>query len=88
MQNETSSNNSVGEFFGLLAIAFIVLKLTGFVGWSWWLVLAPLYVPALILIAFSWIGLWVCKMAYHLSKGRPDPKHKRNFKKFQSNKIK
>lgn len=32
-------------FFGLLTIAFVVLKLTGFINWSWWLVLLPLYGP-------------------------------------------
>lgn len=26
---------------GWLTVAFVVLKLTGFIDWSWWLVLAP-----------------------------------------------
>ena len=29
--------------FGWLTVAFVVLKLTGFIDWSWWLVLAPLW---------------------------------------------
>lgn len=39
------------SIFGLLGIAFIVLKLTGFITWSWWYVLMPLYVMPAILIA-------------------------------------
>lgn len=31
------------SFWGLLGILFIGLKLTGFIAWSWWLVLLPLY---------------------------------------------
>ena len=32
-------------YAGLIGIAFIVLKLTGFVGWPWIWVLAPFWVP-------------------------------------------
>jgi fatty acid desaturase len=32
-------------FFGLLTIVFITLRLTGFIAWSWWWVLAPLWMP-------------------------------------------
>ena len=35
------------DFFGLLSIVFITLKLTGFIDWSWWWVLAPLWGPLL-----------------------------------------
>jgi hypothetical protein len=31
------------NFFGLLTIVFITLKLTGYINWSWWWVLAPLW---------------------------------------------
>jgi hypothetical protein len=31
------------NFFTLLGILFIGLKLTGFITWSWWLVLLPIY---------------------------------------------
>ena len=30
--------NGIG-FFGLLTVCFVVLKLTGYINWSWWLVL-------------------------------------------------
>lgn len=42
-------------FFSGLGLIFIVLKLTETVAWSWWVVLAPLYVPfilAIILVVF------------------------------------
>jgi hypothetical protein len=38
------------DFFGLLTIAFIVLKLTGYIQWSWWWVLAPLWISLGVLI--------------------------------------
>lgn len=44
MANNTSSSGGIG-FGGLLTIVFIVLKLTGVVAWSWWWVLAPLWIP-------------------------------------------
>jgi len=38
------------SFMPLLALLFIGLKLTNYIDWSWWLVTAPLYVPAIIAI--------------------------------------
>lgn len=35
----------------LLLIAFIVLKLTGVINWSWVWVLAPFWIPLLIVVA-------------------------------------
>ena len=40
---------SIG-FWGLLALVFIVLKLVGVITWSWLWVLAPIWIPAVILI--------------------------------------
>lgn len=34
----------------LLTIVFIVLKLTHVIDWSWWLVLAPIWVMILLII--------------------------------------
>lgn len=31
-------------FVGLLTLVFITLKLTGVIAWSWWWVLAPLWI--------------------------------------------
>ena len=30
-------------FFGWLTVLFVGLKLTGYIDWSWWLVLLPFY---------------------------------------------
>ena len=57
MDNRSASNG--GSFFlSLLAVLFIGLKLTGFISWSWWWVLAPLWGPfsfALIVLFLVWI---------------------------------
>lgn len=46
------TTNNVGGigFFGLLTIVFIVLKLTGYIAWSWWWVLSPLIIPIVLVI--------------------------------------
>lgn len=42
MKNESSGSRGIG-FFGLLAIVFIALKLMGFISWSWFWVLSPIW---------------------------------------------
>lgn len=50
--NSGSGSSGIG-FLGMLAILFIALKLTGFIGWSWWWVTAPLWgIPAFLLAPF------------------------------------
>lgn len=44
------------SFCGLLTIAFIVLKLTGYITWSWWWVLAPTWIPLALLAAAFLLG--------------------------------
>lgn len=46
---KSTSSGGIG-FFGLLTIAFIVLKLTKVIDWSWWGVLSPLWAPAVAVI--------------------------------------
>lgn len=36
------SSNGIGVF-GLLGVAFVVLKLMGVINWSWWLVTLPFW---------------------------------------------
>jgi len=51
MSNFNSSSQSGGiGFVGLLTILFIALKLTGYIAWSWWWVLSPLWISALFLV--------------------------------------
>jgi divalent metal cation (Fe/Co/Zn/Cd) transporter len=47
MSNNTSSSSS-SIFPSLLTVLFIGLKLTGHITWSWWWVLSPLWISALI----------------------------------------
>jgi hypothetical protein len=47
MSNNTSSSGGIG-FPGLLTVLFVGLKLTGYISWSWWWVLSPLWISALI----------------------------------------
>lgn len=57
---ETHKTGGVG-YLGWLSLIFIVLKLTGYINWSWWYVLAPVWVPfaivfgllALVLVALA-----------------------------------
>jgi len=60
MSNNTSSSSSGGiGFTGLLTIVFIVLKLTGYIDWSWWWVLSPLWVGlALLALVFLILALF------------------------------
>lgn len=43
-KEETTVTNSGIGFTGLLTIAFIVLKLTKVITWSWWWVISPLWI--------------------------------------------
>ena len=44
------------NFFGLLAIVFITLKLIGYINWSWWWVLSPLWLPFSVIVS---VGVFV-----------------------------
>lgn len=44
-----STNGGVG-FLGALTILFIALKLTHVIDWSWWWVLAPLWIPVAVVL--------------------------------------
>ena len=56
-----SNNTSSGGigFLGMLTILFIGLKLTKYIDWSWWWVLAPLWIPITILLVLLAIMLIV-----------------------------
>jgi hypothetical protein len=42
---------------GCAWIPLLVLKLAGVIGWSWWLVLLPLWLPAAIVLPFAAVML-------------------------------
>jgi len=54
-----------GSFVTLLTLLFIALKLTGYISWSWWWILSPLWISfglgiLLVIIAFL-IGGWLMR---------------------------
>ena len=55
------STNSGISFLSMLAILFIGLKLAKIISWSWWLVLLPLYGPALLFIIIIAISIFFTK---------------------------
>ena len=53
-----NTNGGIG-FFGVLTLIFITLKLLGVITWSWWWVLAPLWIPTIIaIIIFLVVLVW------------------------------
>lgn len=65
-----NSNTSYGgiSFAGLLAIVFIVLKLTKVITWSWVWVLAPIWIPIAIGLVFILIAGLVGLIQYFVKK--------------------
>ena len=49
--NNKSSGSTGGIFWTLLAVAFIVLKVTHLIDWPWVWVLAPIWIPVGIVLA-------------------------------------
>lgn len=52
MAEKTEYRGGIG-FCGVLAIVFIVLKLTGVIAWSWWWVLSPIWIPWVIFLVVA-----------------------------------
>ena len=44
-------------FVSLLAVAFIVLKLTDYIDWSWWWVLSPIWITMVLSVVIFLIAL-------------------------------
>ena len=51
MSSSNSNSSGVG-FCGLLTVLFIGLKLTGYIAWSWWWVLSPLWIGFVVILCF------------------------------------
>lgn len=58
VMSKNNSGNGIG-FCGLLAIVFIVLKLCSVITWSWWWVLAPLWIPFALGLCFLIVTLMI-----------------------------
>jgi phosphoglycerol transferase MdoB-like AlkP superfamily enzyme len=49
--NSSTTSSGIG-ITGLLGVAFVVLKLTGYIDWSWWWVAAPFWLPIVLGLSF------------------------------------
>jgi uncharacterized protein (DUF983 family) len=63
LMSDSSSSSGGAGFTSLLLVAFIVLKLTHVIAWSWWWVLSPLWVStAIVLLVLGiMIAIALCK---------------------------
>lgn len=57
MSEHTTTAGTGISFAGLLTLLFIGLKLGGVIAWSWWWVLAPLWIGWLVAFAVMGIAL-------------------------------
>lgn len=64
----SQQSTSSCSFLILLALLFITLKLLGVINWTWWGVLAPLWVPVALVIVFLMIIAVVALLASFLDK--------------------
>lgn len=52
----TNTGGGIG-IGGLIGVLFVALKLTHVIDWSWWLVLAPFWVPLALLVVIG-VGIF------------------------------
>ena len=62
MSKTSSSYGGIGVF-GLLGVAFVVLKLTGYIDWSWWYVTLPFWGGAAVVLGVLLIALLFAAVA-------------------------
>jgi len=62
MSKTSSSSGGIGVF-GLLGVAFVVLKLTGYIDWSWWYVTLPFWGGAAVVLGVLLIALLFAAVA-------------------------
>lgn len=47
------------SFMSIIFIVFLILKLCGVIGWSWWWITCPLWIPAILFTLILIIRLLV-----------------------------
>lgn len=57
---KSSETGGIG-FLSVLFFIFLVLKLTGYIAWSWWWVTSPLWIPVAIVIIVALV-YWSYRM--------------------------
>jgi hypothetical protein len=88
-----SDNNNVQVrsggigFAGMLAILFIGLKLTGYIDWSWWWVLSPLWIPLAVVLGVIAVILVIAAIVWCLASlaeaiftRKPKPRQQNKFR--------
>ena len=60
MSTSSSSSGGIGVV-GLLGVVFVVLKLTGYINWSWWYVTMPFWgvLAILAIVGICAGGIWI-----------------------------
>lgn len=51
------------SFISLLCLLFIGLKITGYISWSWWLIMLPVIIPFLFAVLFLMAVLFIAIFA-------------------------
>lgn len=78
---KNNKNYSAGgglSLAGVLTVVFVVLKLVGVINWSWWWVLAPLWISAIAIIILLIVVLVAAFLIdYRWNKGRRRDRWKR-----------
>ena len=64
------------HFLHAFTLLFVGLKLTNYVDWSWWYVLAPTWVPATIVYSLSALGLLCMGAAWLMMSKEERARHK------------
>lgn len=59
MSNKTTEASGGIGFTGMLTILFIGLKLAGYISWSWWWVLSPIWISFSLFFSIIAVGLFV-----------------------------
>ena len=78
MSNKSNSSSGIG-LTGALFLVLLVLKLTGYIDWSWWWVTAPLWAGVVLIIVVVFIYFLLATL---LPKKRPPaPKYQSKFQK-------
>jgi hypothetical protein len=63
----TVGGNGIG-LCGAIFIVFLVLKLVGAIGWSWWWVTAPLWIPTVAVLGILIIVVIIAALVLLLKK--------------------
>lgn len=70
-------------FLNMLTITFIVLKLTGYISWNWFIVLLPTIGPFFIILLSMLISIVFCLISEYLKMSRLEKKKIKDLKELR-----